>query len=284
MKQQNNQHATDDELASHRLMKYQGIDVGLDGADPMVGIAKKLEAQYPNHLVLVQAGKFLHAFDRSAHALATLKSYQLKLVGTVEDPHLRVGCPAGNFKRRLWSMVDEFGIPYVVALGTLVAGHTVYVSDPAGTQSTVLSSVTPDIVAQVIEDLRTRGKLNQVAARQVLANPDTSTFKLKEQARALDTQLLHDIIKMPRDLRVTYGENLRSCMARLMRTIFAFGLDINRTAALASMSADVDLLKHYLAQAPRLSNLKFSFEHRVGLTVELGRLLGGLIRSDKAAS
>src|SRR4051794_2415986 len=105
MKQQIDQHATPDELAAHRLTKYRGIDVGLNGDDPMVGIAKKLEAQYPNHLVLVQAGKFLHAFDRSAHALATLKGYQLKLVGTVEDPHLRVGCPAGNFKRRLWSII-----------------------------------------------------------------------------------------------------------------------------------------------------------------------------------
>jgi hypothetical protein len=250
----------------------------------MTGIAAKLEQQYPNHLILIQAGKFLHGFDRTAHTLSTLKGYQLKLVGTVEEPHLRVGFPAGNFKSRLWSMVEEFGIPYVVALGTLAGGHTVYISDQAGQQSSVLDAVTPEIVAQVIDDLRQRGNLNKAAAKQVLANPDSSGFKLKQQAQALDAQLLQDIIKMPRDLRTIYGENLRACMARLMRSVFAFGLDQNRSAALHAISADIDLLKHYLAQAPRLSKLKFAFEHRVGLAVELGRLVGGLIRSEKVTS
>lgn len=283
MAQQQTHYPTDDELVQHGLKQFKGIDVGLGKADPLSAIAQKLEAKYPHHLVLIQAGKFLHGFDRTAHALNTLKGYQLKLVGAVDDPHLRVGCPAGNFKRRLWSMVDEFGIPYVVALGTLADGHTVYVSEQVGAHSSVLAAVTPDIVQQVIEDLRQRGNLNQAAAKQVLANPDSSGFKLKQQAQALDMQLLQDIIKMPRDLRATYGENLRACMARVMRAVFAFGLDSNRTAALAAISADIDLLKHYLAQAPRLSKLKFAFEHRVGLAVELGRLVGGLIRADKVA-
>lgn len=284
MQQATAQHPTDDEVTKFAITKYKGIDIGLGKSDPMTGVAKKLEAQYPNHLILIQAGKFLHGFDRTAHALSTLKGYQLKLLGTIEDPHLRVGFPAGNFRSRLWSMVEEFGIPYVVALGTLAAGHTIYVSEQASAQSSVLAAVTPEIVGQVIEDLRQRGNLNQAAAKQVLANPDSSGFKLKQQAQALDTQLLQDIIKMPRDLRVTYGENLRTCMARLMRAVFAFGLEVNRMSVLHSISADVDLLKHYLAQAPRLSKLKFAFEHRVGLAVELGRLVGGLIRSDKVAS
>jgi hypothetical protein len=284
MQQAATQHPTDDELNKFAISKFKGIDVGLGQADPMTGIAKKLEQQYPDHLILIQAGKFLHGFDRTAHALGTLKGYQLKLIGTTDEPHLRVGFPAGNFKSRLWSMVEEFGIPYVVALGTLAQGHTVYVSDQSSQQSPVLAAVTPEIVAQVIEDLRQRGNLNKAAAKQVLANPDSSGFKLKQQAQALDTQLLQDIIKMPRDVRVTYGENLRACMARLMRAVFAFGLDVNRAATLHAISADVDLLKHYLAQAQRLSMIKFAFEHRVGLAVELGRLVGGLIRSEKAAS
>ncbi|MES2148628.1 MAG: hypothetical protein V4508_02435 [Pseudomonadota bacterium] len=275
------QFPTDDELAEFSISKYQGIDVGLGMADPMTAVARKLEAQYPSHLVLIQAGKFLHGFDRTAHALNTLKGYQIKLLGTVADPHLRVGFPAGNFKTRLWPMVNEFGIPYVVALGTLAAGHTVYVSEQFGSQSAVLEAVTPAIVQQVINDLRQRGNLNQAAAKHVLANPDSSGFKLKQQAQALDLQLLQDIVGMSRDLRATYGENLRTCMARLMHSVFAFGLIENRAAALNSISADIDLLKHYLAQAPRLSNLKFAFEHRVGLAVELGRLVGGLIRSAK---
>jgi hypothetical protein len=95
MKKAPTQYPTDDERAQFKIAAFKGIEVGLGQDDPMVSVASKLEAQYPNHLVLIQAGKFLHAFDRSAHALATLKGYQLKLIGTVEDPHLRVGCPAG---------------------------------------------------------------------------------------------------------------------------------------------------------------------------------------------
>ena len=86
---------------------------------------------------------------------------------------------------------------------------------------------------------------------------------------------------MPRDLRVTFGENIRVCMARIMHGIFAYGLAVQKSALLNKISADIDLLKHYLAQAARLKNLKFAFEHRVSLAVELGRLLGGVIRATK---
>jgi len=178
-------------------------------------------------------------------------------------------------------MADEFGIPYVVSLGTKAAGYSVFVSSQSGSQTSALSSVSDQLVQDVINDLKMRGEVNKTVAKQLLTNPDSSGFKLKSQAQDLDMQLLQDIIKMPRDLRVSYGENLRACMARIMRCIFSYGTDDNKAALLRAISADIDLLKHYLAQAPRLSNLKFAFDHRVGLAVELGRLVGGLIRSAK---
>lgn len=271
---------TKEEQTEFSIRAFRGVEVGLGQADPTAAIAAKLEEKHPGHLVLVQAGKFLHGFDRTAYALNVLKQYKMKLVGSAEEPRLRVGFPAGNFKRRLWSMVADFGIPYVVALGTQAEGHTVYVSDqPAGNVS-VLDSVSDRVVHEVITDLRQRGELNKAAAKQLLATPDTSGFMLKSQAQDLDTQILQDIIKLPRDLRCTYGENLRACMARIMRAIFAFGLEENKPALLRGLSADVDCLKHYLTQAPRLNLHKsFSFEHRVGLAVELGKLVGGLIKS-----
>lgn len=273
---------TNDELQQFSIRAFRGIEVGLGQADPTAEIARKLEAQHPHHLILVQAGKFLHGFDRTAYALATLKKYQLKLVGTAADPHIRVGFPAGNFKRRLWPMVAEFGIPYAVALGTQASGHTVYVSGQGDGNAPVLAAVSDQVIQEVIADLRQRGELNKAAAQQLLTNPDTAGFKLKSHAQDLDNQLLFDIVKMPRDLRCTYGENLRQCMARIMRAVFAFGLEENKPALLRSLSADVDLLKHYLTQAPRLSQLKgFAFEHRAGLAVELGRLVGGLIRAQQ---
>lgn len=273
---------TTSELAELRITAIKGIEIGLGTADPLVDVARKLEAQYPGHLILVQAGKFLHGFDRTAYALHVLKKYKLKLGGTTASPHIRAGFPAGNFKRRLWPMVEEFGIPYVVALGTQQEGHTVYIGSHGTANAQVLESVSEEIVHQVIDDLRIRGELNRAGAQKLLANPDTAPFQLKAQAQELDTQLLHDIIKLPRDVRTTWGENVRQCMARIMRGVFLYGQEDNKPQLLKQLSADVDLLKHYIAQAPKLSQVKFAFEHRAGLAVELGRLVGGLIRSQGA--
>lgn len=265
------------------IRAYKGIELGLGQADPGAAIAAKLEAAHPGHLILVQAGKFLHGYDRTAYALATLKGYKLKLVGTIEAPHIRIGFPAGNFKRRLWSMVADFGIPYAVALGTQATGHTIYVSDQPSGNATVLATVTEQIVAQVIEDLRQRNEVNKAAARELLTHPDTAGFQLKTKACELDTHIAQDLAKMPREWRATYGENLRTCMARIVRSVMAYGLEENKPALLRGLSADIDCLKHYLAQAQQLNRLKLAFEHRAGLAVELGRLVGGLIRAQRAA-
>ncbi|PRC92626.1 hypothetical protein [Solimicrobium silvestre] len=275
---------TKDEQQQFRISSFKGIDVGLGQADPVASISAKLEAQYPNHLILVQAGKFLHGYDKSAHALSVLKQYKVQLVGTTDAPHIRVGFPSSNFKKRLWSIVNDFQIPYVVALGTKASGHDIFVSDNFQGKSSVLSAISNDVVSQVIYDLQQRGEINKVTTKQILSNPDSSGFKLKSQAQDLDLHLTQDIIKMPRDIRVTFGENIRVCMARIMRGIFAYGLEVQKSALLNKISADIDLLKHYLAQAARLNNLKFAFEHRVGLAVELGRLLGGVIRAAKVPS
>lgn len=165
---------TAEEQTEFSLRAFKGIEAGLGQADPTAEIYRKLEAQHPGHLVLVQAGTFLHGYDRSAYALSILKKYQLKLVGTTSQPHLRVGFPAGNFKRRLWPMLAEFGIPYVVALGTQAGGHTIYVSGQPAGNAEVLATVTEQIVQDVIRDLRQRGEVNKAAAQQMLANPDNA--------------------------------------------------------------------------------------------------------------
>lgn len=274
---------TTEELTEFSLRAFKGIEAGLGQADPTAEIYRKLEDQYPGHLVFIQAGTFLHGYDRSAYALSILKKYQLKLVGTTGQPHLRVGFPAGNFKRRLWPMLAEFGIPYVVALGTQASGHTIYVSGQPSGNAEVLATVTEEIVQDVIRDLKQRGEVNKAAAQQMLANPDNTGFMLKARAQELDTQLLQDIMRMPRDLRSTFGENIRACMSRIMFNAFAYGMKDNKGAILTSLSADVDLLKHYLTQAPRLSNLKLNVEHRASLAIELGRLVGGLLRTTRGA-
>ena len=60
-----------------------------------------------------------------------------------------------------------------------------------------------------------------------------------------------------------------------------YGLADNKRQVLLQASADIDLLKHYLSQAQKLDLLKKAiraFEHRTGLAVELGRIVGGLIK------
>lgn len=273
---------TTEEISAHAIRSFRGIDMGLGQADPGAAIAAKLEAQHPGHLVLIQAGKFLHGYGKTAYALYILKKYRLKLVGTADAINIRVGFPSGNFKRRLWSMVSEFGIPYAVALGTQATGHNVYVSESTGDNSRILDAVSDEVIHQVIDDLRQRGELNKAATKELLIRGDESDFQLKTKVQDLDTQITQDIIKMPRNHRAVYGENLRSCMSRIMRSVQAYGLEENRSALLRSISADVDCLKHYIAQAPRLNGLSFSFEHRASLAVELGRLVGGLIRAQRA--
>ena len=272
---------TIDEITEQKIRAFRGVDLGLGQADPGAAIAAKLETQHPGHLVLVQAGKFLHGYGRTAYALATLKKYKLKLVGTAAAPNIRVGFPSGNFKRRLWSMVAEFGIPYAVALGTQATGHDVYVSESSGDNARILDTVSDQVIHQVIDDLRQRGELNKAAAKELLIRGDESDFHLKTRVQDLDTQITQDVIKMPHNHRAVFGENLRTCMARILRAVMAFGLEENKPALLRSISADVDCLKHYIAQAPRLNGLEYAFEHRASLAVELGRLVGGLIRAQR---
>lgn len=276
------QNPTTEEQSEFSLRALRGVEAGLGQADPGAEVARKLEAAHPGHLVLVQAGKFLHGYDRTAYALSTLKKYKLKLVGTGAEPHLRVGFPIGNFQRRLWPLLADFGIPYAVALGSQAAERTVYVSGQPTGNADVLNAVSPQILQEVILELRQRGELNKAAAQQMLANPESTGFMLKARAQELDSHLLQDVIKMPRDLRSTYGETVRSCMARILRAAYAYGLEDNKAALLRALSADVDLIKHYLTQAPRLNGLKLNFEARASLAVELGRIVGGLMRTARS--
>lgn len=125
------------------MTKPTQITIAFTAADPHVGIAARLQAEYPHHLILVQAGNFLHAFNKSAYALHTLKQYKLRLAGPAKSPHLLVGFPVANYKQRLWPLVDEHNIPYVV---TTKDGITLC---DASVPSITLDVISDDIVQQV---------------------------------------------------------------------------------------------------------------------------------------
>lgn len=69
-----NETPTQDELQQFSLRAFKGVEAGLGQADPTAEIAKKLEASHPGHLVLVQAGTFLHGFDRT-ESLTSYRRY-----------------------------------------------------------------------------------------------------------------------------------------------------------------------------------------------------------------
>lgn len=263
----------------NQLKQIKGITIGLGEADPHVEISAKLDAQYPSHLILVQSGNWLHGFNKTAYVLHTLKQYKLTLAGPAKLPHLRIGFPLSNFKQRLWPMVDEFNMPYVVA----TTDKEVYVCDSL-TNNNALDAVSDDIVAEVIEQLRTDKQLKTASTAKILTNPKVDEFIFKTKAIELDTQLLQDLIKLPRDMRVTWGENVRQTTQRIMRNTYLYGNEDNKPQLLKKLSADVDLLKHYITQAQRLNRFKIAFEHRVGLAVELGSILGGMIRAQRVPS
>ncbi|MFC3336931.1 four helix bundle protein [Paracandidimonas soli] len=274
---------TGQEQSTYAISAYRGIDVALGQAEPLAELAAKIAQQHPGHLVLIQAGTFLHGFDKTAYALHVLKKYKLKLVGTTSAPHLRIGFPAGRAERRLWSIMNEFDIPYVVALGNQKDGYQTYGSKKNEGNASVLGAVTDDIVHQVILDLQQINSVNVAATKKLLANPSGSEFDLKTKALDLETLLMHKIIRMPRDVRAVYGENLRACLARIIRNVFAYGKARNKYTLLLDISADVDVIKYHLTQASKINNLQISFESAVTLSVGLGQVVGGLINAQEAA-
>lgn len=256
----------------------KGIKVTFTATDPHVEVSEKLQAQYPHHLILVQAGNFMHAFNKSAYALHTLKQYKIRLAGPANKPHLLVGFPVANYKQRLWPIVDEHNISYVVVNKT-----DIDVCE-ATAPSYALDAISDDIVHQVIADLITSKQLKTATTAKALANPDTQEFIFKTKAAELDSRLLQDIINLPRDIRVTWGENIRQTMHSIMRNTYLYGNEDNKPQLLKQLLADVDLIRHYICQAQALNLFKISFEHRVSLVVELGRILGGLQRAQRTTS
>lgn len=256
----------------------KGIEISFSATDPHVEISEKLQAQYPQHLILVQAGNFMHAFNKSAYALHALKQYKIRLAGPAKKPHLLVGFPVANYKQRLWPIVEDHNISY------LVVNKTDIELCESSAPSNALDAISDDIVSQVIADLITSKQLKTATTAKALANPDTQDFIFKSKATALDTLLLQDMIKLPRDIRVTWGENVRQTMHSIMRNTYLYGNEDNKPQLLKQLSADVDLISHYIRQAQALNLFKIAFEHRVGLVVELGRILGGLQRAQRTTS
>jgi len=268
----------EEERQQYNVRTYNGIELGIGQHDSNLKEVQKLAKAYPHHLILIQAGGFLHAYDKSAYFLHKTKGYKVKLVNTEADPHLRVGFPLKNHKRRLWAICAQFKVPYVVALGTKGRGYTVHISDEAVKGPTLMDEIPEDLVARLLNDLVQEEHVINAKAMYSLLRGDV-TFRLKKVAQDLHELLMRDIAKLPRNHRHIVGQEMRECISRVMRSVFLYSHTDTKLRLLTSLSADIDQLK-YLLQESRSMDLidADKFSSRATLVVELGSITGGLIR------
>lgn len=271
-------HPTEEEVQEHAIIR-NGIELCLssDSQDPNVVLAKDLHQKYPGHLVLIQAGDFLHAYNKCAHFLHRLKGYKMKLMGSGSGAYLRVGFPLSNSKRRIWKIMSEFKVPYLLVLGSRSAGYKTYMSDRDFDMKSLLLEITDDIVLHSIEELRQTDRLNHAATTKLLLNKEV-TFRLKAVAQELYGHLIRDVASYPRNHRHGLGRDMHDGASELLRLVFDYAPSLNRETILRRLSSVVDRVKFLISQAFELKLLSHDkINYRVALAVELGNLTGGLL-------
>lgn len=267
------------EIEAYALTLKNGIELGLGKQDPGIAIAAKLQAQYPHHLVLLQDGAFLHAYGKSAYFLHALKKYKLTVVGPESAPNIRCGLPVAAHKRRLWHVVEEYKVPYVVALGTR-ATYVMHISKE-DVQSSLMDDIPPDIVRSIIEGLSQTDKLRVAKAVQMLLNPAQRTFRLKEVTLSLYKAVMQRIATLPNNHRYFLGKDVSECMARIMRAVYVYPRSTDRSKTLNFLSGEIDLLKdlfvamHQMGKPTLLQSTVFSVWS--AMAIEMGDLVAGLL-------
>lgn len=270
----------EDEITSHSITMTNGETIlSFGGKQPDTGlaIAIELEKQYPNHLVLIRAGEFLHAFNKSAYFLNRMKNFKLTIAGDEVKPHIRAGFPVRNSKRRLWRIMQDFQVPFVVALGTKATGYKLFHSEKYTEKVSILNEIPDDIVHQVIADLGQESAVTRARAAQLLLKQDV-TFRLKQVAQDLYSHCITDLSRMPKDYRSSIGKDIHDTISAILHNVFLYSRTKSRGDLLSLLSGEVDLIKHLLTEAFRLKLFheeKFNF--RAGLAVELGKITGGLL-------
>jgi len=275
-KQEKTIRPTEEELKEYGLTLRNGIELHLGKQDPLIKAAALIAEKYPHHLILIQSGSFLHAYNKSAYFLHKLKNYILKVVGTETQPAIRCGLPVSGHKRRLWQVCHDFGVPYLVALGPK-GNQELHISNEAVTAS-LMNDIPDDIVETLINDLSQTDRLRTTRAVQMLLKPEQVTFRLKQVGNDLYQNLHKDLGRFPKNYRYFIGRDIADCIGRILRSIYAYALSEKRMQILQQLSSDTDLLKMYIQtiyQAELIDAPKFS--QRCAIAIELGNIIGGLL-------
>lgn len=275
-KEKQNIRPTEEELKEYGLTLRNGVELQLGKQDPLIKSAVSISEQYPHHLVLIQSGNFLHAYNKSAYFLHKLKNYKLQVVGTEIKPAIRCGLPVAGHKRRLWQVCRDFGVPYLVAIGSK-GNHELHINNEA-VASSLMDDIPDDIVDKLIDELSQTDRLRTTRAVQMLLKPEQVTFRLKQVGNSL-YQILHkDLERFPKNQRYFIGRDIADCLARLLRNIYAYALSEKKLQILQQLSCEIDLLKMYIQtifQKEIIDPAKFSA--RSAIAIELGNIIGGLL-------
>lgn len=276
---------TDVEQQEHILTLRNGVELGLGHEDPLKNIAAKLAKKFPHHLILVQAGSFLHAYSRSAYYLHKLRGYKLRIVGQETAPEIRCGLPVRGHKKSLWNACADYRVPFVVALGQK-GDFKLHISR-ADVDSSLMDQIPEGMVQNLVEDLCQTDRLRTARAAQILLNPTQTTFRLKQVTAELYQKLHETIHRFPMDQRYFRGKDTAECMYRLMRLVHDYATSEQRSLVLRKISSESDLLKSLFqslhnkeprgGQKVQLINSR-QFGEWSALAVELGNLVGGLLR------
>ena len=266
---------TPEEIIRHQLTMHSGVNLGLGRQDPLLHTASELMKKFPHHLVFVQSGEFLEAFNKSAYFLHKLKNYKLTIVGTGAKVGIRSGMPVNSWKRRLWMICQEFKVPYAIAIGTK-GSYEVLVSQE-GVAHSLIDDVPDDIVEKLISDLSQTNQLRITKAMYSLLKPDQVTFRLKQVGNELYEKCHIDIEKLPTQHRFFLGKDFAERLMRIVEHIYGYASSPNRPELLRRLSIDTDLLK-MLLQVMYKKNLYTSDKYnlRMAHIIELGNIIGGL--------
>jgi hypothetical protein len=233
---------TSEESVENIIVLKNGIELCLNKdtqQDPNIVKVRAFHIEYPGHLILIQSGEFLHAYNKCAYFLHRVKNYKMTLMGSGSKAHLRVGFPLKNSKRRLWKIMSDFRVPYIVLLGTIAKGYQIYSSEKELEQQSLLLEISNDIVMQTIDELRQTNNLSHTSTARLLLNKDVS-FRLKHVAQEQYHNIIKDIAKYPRNHRHGLGKDMHYVVSEMLKLIFNYSASSNRYQLLSELSGVID--------------------------------------------
>ena len=275
------QKPTEEEQQIHSLTLRNGLELNIGIQDQLIVVAAKISIQYPHHLVFVQAGEFLHAYNKSAYFLHKSKNYQLKIVGNEASPEIRCGFPVARHKRKLWDIFYEYKTPYIVALGR--KGAYILNINRDNVDKSLLDEISSNLILDMVKSLSQTHSLRTANMVQLLLKPEQITFRLKQVVNNMYAQINKYIEKLPTNQRYFIGRDVSECLSGIVNMVYEYALSLDKKQLLTALSSKVDLLKMLVSLLFKNKTIsEGKYNDCMSNIIETGNIVGGLIAKHKA--